>query len=428
MFKFLAVVGVMAMALFGVTVVVLAQESRTDRLFPSESVVTRNGNRYELSKPTTIGSGSREAIKFLVTYRNNGDLLFRDYIQIWGYGSTGDDSRDRAGIQSILMDTVDLTVAREGFFVPEFPGTISVFLATANDGRLLSTDNTWTTAQACAGTCSVEVNNAIALSNTVNGPSPFSIVNSFYSFDTSTLPDAVLIEAAVFQLFSDGLHIGNDSSMTLVLREYNWGDTLTTTDWIDFSVATNWTSLPLAGWIPKPTQAEAQTTITFNSTIFLIFAINSTGTTRLATALDKSTSVNPPLDAQSVKSYYGQGSVDPTLRPRLTVTHCFMSPCVPPTPTPTPTPIPPTEIVLSSTDMTIFLWVIGFLAGLVFIGYGERSRQGTYIFVGAFLLIASSLGMGIVLITVLSAAAFIPLAYRGYLLIAEQTNTGGRFE
>lgn len=100
---------------------------------------------------------------------------------------------------------------------------------------------------------------------------------------------------------------------------------------------------------------------------------------------------------------------------------------VPPTPTPAPTPTPGVGTVIDITpgSFTPVIWMVGFLAGLVFIGYGERNRQGTYIFVGALMLIASSVGMGIVILMVLSGLAFFPLTYRGYLLISQQTSGGG---
>lgn len=424
---------VLAIAMMLATAVTVQGQESTgiERLFDSPSTVMVEGRRYGLSKAAHFGDSGQSAIKFLVTHNDReGNLVFRDYVQIWNYESVGNDIEDVLKIESVITDTVDSMIRKRGSFIPDHPGTVSVFFADMNMGRISSgPDSSWTTVQACGGTC-VEQTGRVDSHNGIQvSASNYTFINIYLQFDTSTIQDNDTIEDVTLTLFSPGFHLGNNSSLTLEARAFNWGSTVTTADWIDLSVATNWTNLPLLAWIPKPTTAGAETIIELNSTSTFLSEINTTGPTSMVTLLNAEYSVNPlPLQSQTVFYNWSHASIPTNERPRLTVTHCFMSPCVPPTPTPTPTPIPPTEIVLSPADMTVFLWVIGFLAGLVFIGYGERSRQGTYIFVGAFLLIASSLGMGIVLITVLSAAAFIPLAYRGYLLIAEQTNTGGRFE
>lgn len=153
--------------------------------------------------------------------------------------------------------------------------------------------------------------------NQFGGPT-FESMESMLEFDTSGIPDADVVSAAVLSLWFSN---DNDTAdlMTLEARAYDWGGTQDNTDW---RTGAQYAALTLLATLPPPSG-------TINTTAYVDMtsaspamenAINKTGFTRIVLGSDRFASNTSP----SAEEYYQINSADntgTTNDPKLVVTH-----------------------------------------------------------------------------------------------------------
>jgi hypothetical protein len=251
----------------------------------------------------------------------------------------------------------------------------------------------------------------------------FWTLNQYFAeFDTSAIPDSDSLESASFTIHNTAENNGSEDQWTLELRSNNWGGgTVTNSDWVDLSTATNWTNLPLLAYAPKPVGINPNADpINFTSTDQFVDEISKTGSTYVSMLINYEYDVNPISFASERVVFYSGDSANP---PTLTVTHCFTLPCTSPTPTPTPTA---TQIELTDSSFTPIVVLGGLFLGVVFVSLGESRREPLYLLLGAVMIPASAIALEINWLTALTGMAFIALAGRAALISDKMTEWRNR--
>lgn len=187
--------------------------------------------------------------------------------------------------------------------------TLTVYAKTS-DGYLDSSSTDYSTARAGTGTLSVyTINNALMCGQILLGDS-YHVYEAFLQYDTSALPDASVISSV-----KEELYLALDQSYTDYteeVRAYDWGDTLTTDDWVAGANLGNYTLLssktvsPSAGYNEFPTSAN------------FIAAISKTGDTRLFHSSNRQRAGNTPIGGESV-NWYSADQSGTTQDPKLTI-------------------------------------------------------------------------------------------------------------
>ena len=150
--------------------------------------------------------------------------------------------------------------------------TLTVYAKTS-DGYIDSYSTDYSAARAGTGTLYVDTpGDTLSCGQFLIGDT-YHVYEAFFQYDTSALPDASVVFAV-----KEELYLSLDQSYTDYteeVRTYDWGDTLTTDDWVAGANLGNYTLLssrtvnPSAGYNEFPTSAN------------FIAAISKTGDTRL---------------------------------------------------------------------------------------------------------------------------------------------------
>ncbi|MEV0618536.1 hypothetical protein AB0I81_34775 [Nonomuraea sp. NPDC050404] len=107
-------------------------------------------------------------------------------------------------------------------------GTVTTVFSDASDGQISSTSPTYATARTGASLSANTSGTTMSVGQSLVGD--YQCFEAFISFDTSAIADSDQISLIVLDLY-----LLNDTSatdFTVEAREYNWGATLTTADWV----------------------------------------------------------------------------------------------------------------------------------------------------------------------------------------------------
>lgn len=116
--------------------------------------------------------------------------------------------------------------------------TLAVRSSTA-DGYVQDADTTWASTQNGPGETT---NTTSTLVMQASGTS-WVITITHLDFDASSLNDNAVISNGVLTLYGTGTAESDTDGATMECRAYDWGGTITTADWVDFTPSTNWTNL-----------------------------------------------------------------------------------------------------------------------------------------------------------------------------------------
>lgn len=173
-----------------------------------------------------------------------------------------------------------------------FGDTLSV-RADASDGVLQSEHSVWSNTQAGSNLVvdTTGTNEVVSASNEFTD----SIVTYFGGYDTSSIDVGATIQDYTFTFYASGNPAVGDSQ-TIECRAYNWGPTLTTADWINYSIATNWTNLPLMASLASGSWSGPSGTANALTSGMEISSINKTGFTYIALNLSRVTGTQPTTE------------------------------------------------------------------------------------------------------------------------------------
>lgn len=153
---------------------------------------------------------------------------------------------------------------------------------------------------------------------TGGGSLPFEVDQSFFSFDTSSLADLDTISAVVMSLYlsSNAISTGND--FTVECREYDWGTSLTSADFVARA------SLAGLTLVASKTETNADVTPAYRAftsqAAFLNVANLKTGSVRLMANSIEQRFGQYDLNDAAVR-YYGAANAGTGQDPKLTITH-----------------------------------------------------------------------------------------------------------
>ena len=162
-----------------------------------------------------------------------------------------------------------------------------VVYAKASDGYINSSHSDYAIARA-GGSLGYDSSGAYVICGQRNSSAVFYCYEAFFQYDTSSLFDTAIVTAA-----KEELYLYSDlttTDYTEEVRTFDWGDTLTTADWVAGANLGNYTLLsskavsPSAGYNEFPTSAN------------FIAAINTTGDTRLFHSSDRHRLGNEPTE------------------------------------------------------------------------------------------------------------------------------------
>jgi hypothetical protein len=365
--------------------------------FVSPTIFVDQNRTFNLAAVQTVVNGDNLGLRWLVEVSDSNGMVFRDFVQIWnrpplleydGNFHLAEDGTTRIpntreapddAIRSVLISIVN-QLTESGAFLPANPGTVSVFYSNTND-KIHSSDHVnWESTQNGTTLITDTITNQYNLAVNESG-SDYQIRQVYFEFDTSALPDEDLISDVDISFTSSG---GKEDDLiaTIELREYTWIEGSSTADWIDVSVATNWTNLLLAASITLNEWVGSNLAGNILSTESeLLDMIDVSGSVLFALGLDVMTGSAPPNESTSDFNVYTANQTGTTSDPRLTVVH---SEPPPPTPTPTPTPVlPPVMItppILSTDDAISTALLIAIFVLFAALGY--------YVRVGLFWILA----------------------------------------
>lgn len=190
----------------------------------------------------------------------------------------------------------------KGFTVPrierygysdKFRGDTLAVRGSTGDGNINSDGFDWTETRNGAGTLTVDTTQTAQLVQCSSVSGTHALVDLFcLVFDASSITDLATVTGFTITLTGSGEAKSNHDTITLEIRAYNWGTTLTTADWLDLTTASNWTgktslaSMLLSAW--NISAANAFTSVATYSWISL------TTSTYIALLMDKSYSGSAP--------------------------------------------------------------------------------------------------------------------------------------
>lgn len=377
------------------------------------------GRTFNISAADVVVRGDNRGLRQFVEVTDSaGRMIFRDYHVIWNRPPlavwVGRNIVEDVELAITTTHTQMVYAMTDGWRVPWLPanpGTISTFYSETSDGRIYSYDTTsWATVQNGANfnvdttATNLDIGMAADLFNTIER----LIAVSYFSFDTSAIPDTDEIDDAIFTLFSNG---GGDvdATGTLEARAFDWGETLDSADWIDFIPATNWTDLTLlatlggGSWVIGTAAENA-----FVSTAAFPGAINVTGDTRLAVTFAEATGSEPTVDRTKGINY---GEFSGTANdPRLLVAHEAAGGGPTPTPTPAPTCVAPdcTRVQFE----TFWTWLVLLIASVLFAELVPKMRPAYLLSIVLMALLVIEVDRGV--FYVIGGLAAVLFAWRGF--------------
>lgn len=187
--------------------------------------------------------------------------------------------------------------------------TLTVYAKTS-DGYIDSYSTDYSTARAGTGGLTLDYPGNTLLCGQYLIGDTYHVYEAFFQYDTSPLPDASIVSSV-----KEELYLALDQSYTDYteeVRAYDWGDTLTTADWISGANLGNYTLLSSKTVSPSAGYNEFSTSENF------IAAVSKTGDTRLFHSSSRHRIGNAPIGGECV-TWYSADQSGTTQDPKLTV-------------------------------------------------------------------------------------------------------------
>lgn len=181
------------------------------------------------------------------------------------------------------------------------------------DAYLMSESASWTQARDGLGTFTAYSSGATLTLGKLLSSGTYYAYEAFLSFDTSSIPDTAEITAAVLSVAAA---VTDSKTWTLQAKAFDWGGTLSSSDWQD---ATEWAALTLlaeyamsGGW----TSGNRYNLTEYGTN--LQAAINKTGSTRMILASSNISGIAPSGD--DATQMHASEATGTTNDPKLEVT------------------------------------------------------------------------------------------------------------
>lgn len=191
--------------------------------------------------------------------------------------------------------------------------TLRVFAGTA-DGAIMSHDPTYLTARSGGGTFVLNSGGSSVEAVGQEKLSDSYCYEQFFGFDTSSLGAGAIVTSAILTFYHPSRAIAG-ANPVIQARLYNWGDTVTTADWVP---GANLSALPLLAHIT----AGSATLAAYNNWTDDAFAanVNKTGTTRIVVSSDRLAAATAPTSTEYLSTNMAD-QAGTTTDPYLTVTY-----------------------------------------------------------------------------------------------------------
>lgn len=203
--------------------------------------------------------------------------------------------------------------------------TTTVVYAGTGDGLLEVSSNTYATARSGGGSFTVDTTST---GTDTCGQAFFTptyyLMESFYPFDTSGIPDTDTVSAAVFSLY--GKNNRTTTDFTANLAVFDFGASLTSADWQDGTELGALT--PVATFATSGLSTAAYND--FTSAGGMPAAIDKAGTTRFVLYSSRQAAGTTPTGEEWFEAWFADNT-GTTNDPKLTVTHAASSVTVTPT-------------------------------------------------------------------------------------------------
>lgn len=197
-------------------------------------------------------------------------------------------------------------------------GTVTTVFGDTADGRIRSNSGTYSTARAGASLNASTVNGSE--DNRVGqlflaGPD-FYCWESFFSFDTSAIDDADTVSAVVLDLDIKSRNVSG-SDFTVEARDFDWGASLTTADWI---AGADLGSHTLVASVTASSGSVGSYQTFTSETAFLTVTNIKTGTVHLVVNSSRHRVGTSPSGDENI-TYTPADAAGTTDDPKLTITH-----------------------------------------------------------------------------------------------------------
>lgn len=184
------------------------------------------------------------------------------------------------------------------------------------DGGLYCLDASYANARSGAGTTTVWGFGGNPVGQSLVIGATYWVFQSFLSFDTSSIPG--IPTAAVLSTYMTAVD-NTDGSFTNEARQYDWGTTLTTADWVPGASLSGQTLLATLDSSGVSTSAYNDFT-----DVAMVANLNRAGYTRMVVSSSQTRLNNPPtLTSNDTFSAYTEGNIA-----KLTVTYTPWTECI----------------------------------------------------------------------------------------------------
>ena len=180
----------------------------------------------------------------------------------------------------------------------------------SSDGRVECYHTTYATAYGGANAASDSANAYIG--QTYSGGT-YYLDHMYMNFDTSDIPDDATIDTVTLSLY--GRDDQSTTDFTMEIYSHDWGDTLTSGDWVTPATAGGLTRVAYkatAGGISTSAYTD------FTSDAAFLSTINKTGLTRLVGISSRFIATTQPSGAERVRFYVSE---DTGKEPKLVVAY-----------------------------------------------------------------------------------------------------------
>lgn len=196
--------------------------------------------------------------------------------------------------------------------------TVTTIFASTNDGELLSSSNTYSTARSGSGSTKYLNANTTAfltIGQLFSSPT-YYCYECFLEFDTSTIADSDRIDDAT--LAWDGAGDGSTTDFTAQARQHDWDGSLDTADWIAGADLSSKTLL--ATWASTGYSTSYSN---FTSEAGFPAAISTTVALEIVIVSNRLTAGTTPTGAEYVQMRSAD-TAGTSEDPKLTVTHVYI--------------------------------------------------------------------------------------------------------
>lgn len=257
---------------------------------------------------------------------------------------------------SIIVSLVLLILTAPAF------ATQVVITANSDDGDILSTSATYTTARAGGGTLVGRPSNTVmATGQYFDGVSAYGIIRPYLEFDLSSIPISATITAASLQMAVQSTAT-TGSNFNVIVREYNWSGNLAANAAADFTGCANASGANDFVWASTTGIVTDVYIPAGTSNVRLAYLVPGPGNTAKFCAMSSRV-----CNAAALGQNCGASGITPTgneyillytsesataLKPQLVVDYTFGNS---PTPTPTNTPTAPPTPATTPTRLPTFM-------------------------------------------------------------------------